>query len=145
STNVARRTVEVGRDRFEQRAAYPSPATSWRLSLLNTFFLIKNWRFGLVTGLPYAGFTPPPPESPPRYTEFFSDPVRAIWAGLVLLLASFFAFYSGRDGRVFRLVGGVAHAVIHTAAALAVASWTARLFEGAMAPLWRFVLNFAGG
>src|SRR5262245_52158704 len=44
STNVARRTVEVGRDRFEQRAAYPSPATSWRLSLLNTFFLVKNWR-----------------------------------------------------------------------------------------------------
>jgi hypothetical protein len=65
----------------------------------------------------------------------------------VLVLASFFAFYSGKDGRVFRLVGGVAHAVIHIAAALAVASWTSMLFEGHLttAPFWRFVLNFAGG
>ena len=146
STNVARRTVEVGRDRFEQRAAYPGPATSWRLSLLNIFFLIRNWKFGLVTGLAYATLTWLRPAPPLGYREFFSDPVRAIWAGAVLLLASFFAFYSGKDGPLFRLVGGVTHAVIHIAAALAVASWTAKLFgDFAGAAFGRFALNFLGG
>jgi hypothetical protein len=127
STNVARQTVEVGNVRFEQQAVFPSSATSWRLSLLNLFFLIKNWKFGLVTGLAYAALTWLRPERPERMLDFFTDPVRALWAGALFLLASFFAFYSGRDGRLFRLIGGVVHAAVHVLAALAVASWTAVL------------------
>ena len=147
STNVARKTVEVGNVRFEQRAAFPSVATSWRLSLLNLFFLVRNWKLGLVTGLIYAALTWLRPKRPEDWLEFFTDPVRALWVGAVLLLASFFAFYSGRDGRAFRLIGGVVHAAAHTVAALTVASLTAKFVPdgGYWAPVWRFGLNFLGG
>ncbi len=148
ATNVARRTVEVGNVRYEQQAGFPSPATSWRLSLLNLFFLVKNWKFGVVTGLAYASLTWLRPDAPSHWWDFFSDPVRALWAGAVLLGASFFAFYSGKgkDGRLFRLIGGITHAAAHTAAALAVASLTATFVpSGLLAPFWRFGLNFVGG
>ena len=148
SINVARRTVQVGEDRFEQQAAFPTPATSWRLSLLNLLFLGKNWRIGLVTGLAYAALTWLRPAPPKGLTEFLIDPVRAFWAGSVFLLASFFAFYSGtgRDGRLFRLIGGMLHAGLHVLAALTVASLTSTLVtDGDIAPLWRFGLNFLGG
>src|SRR5262249_3197268 len=52
-----KKTVRVGTDTFNQQFAYPSPATSRRLSLLNLLFLVKNWRFGLVTGIAYATLT----------------------------------------------------------------------------------------
>jgi hypothetical protein len=148
STNVARRTVEVGNVRFEQRAVFPSPTTSWRLSLLNFFFLVLNWKLGLVTGLVYASLTWLRPTAPAGMLEFFTDPVRALWAGALFLLVSFFGFYggTGRDGRLFRLVGGVVHAGVHVVAALAVASFTARFVpSGDAAPLYRFGLNFVGG
>ena len=146
STNVARRTVEVGDVRFEQQAVFPTAATSWRLSLLNLFFLVKNWNFGLVTGLAYAALTWLRPDPPGRMLEFFTDPVRAFWAGAVFLLASFFAFYSGQDGRLFRLIGGVVHAAVHVVAALTVAALTAKFVPaGESAALWRFGLNFLGG
>jgi hypothetical protein len=148
SINVARRTVQIGEDRFEQQAVFPTPATSWRLSLLNFFFLARNWRIGLVTGLVYATLTWLRPTPPRGMVEFFTDPVRALWAGSVFLLACFFAFYSGtgRDGRLFRLIGGALHAGVHVLAALTVASLTAAFVPaGPIAPLWRFGLNFLGG
>ena len=146
STNVASKALEVGNVRFEQKAAFPSPATSWRLSLLNLFFLIKNWKFGLVTGLAYAALTWLRPQPLKNWAEFFFDPVRALWLSAVLLLAWFFAFYSGRDGRLFRLLGGFVHAWAHVAAALAVALWTAKFVPDTYwAPFWRFGLNFVGG
>jgi len=148
STNVARRTVEVGNVRFEQRAVFPSPTTSWRLSLLNFLFLAMNWKMGLVTGLAYASLTWLRPNPPARMLDFFTDPVRALWAGALFLLVSFFGFYSGRgrDGRFFRLVGSIVHAGVHVLAALAVASFTARFVShGAAEPLIRFGWNFVGG
>jgi hypothetical protein len=146
STNVARRTVEVGRVRYEQRAVFPSPSTSWRLSFLNLFFLIKNWKFGLVTGLAYASLTWLRPAPPRDASEFFTDPVRALWAGAMLLAAWFFAFYSERDGWSFRLIGGLVHAAAHAAAAVSLAYWTTKLCaDCSPVLLWRVGLNFLGG
>ncbi len=145
STNVARRTVEVGNVRFEQQAVFPTAATSWRLSLLNFFFLVKNWKIGLVTGLAYASMTWLRP-GPAGALDFFADPVRALWAGSIFLLTWFFAYNSGKDGRLFRFIGGATHAAIHIAGALLVAYWTSTwVSDGDWVALVRFAFNFAGG
>jgi hypothetical protein len=52
-----KRVVRVGEETYRQQFAYPSPATSLRLSFLNFLFTLKNWRFGLLTGLAYMTLT----------------------------------------------------------------------------------------
>ncbi len=155
-----RHSVTVGKERFEQRRAFPSPATSFRLSLLNCLFLFRNWRFGLLTGLAYVGLTwasasaQRPDITPAGVAKGFlalltEEPGRtpillAVLAGFV-----FFSYYSGhgdRDGRLFRLVGGFLHGWAHIAAALTIA-YAAVLIcgESSLAPLWRLFVNFVGG
>ncbi|HET8577526.1 MAG TPA: calcineurin [Methylomirabilota bacterium] len=150
--NISRRTVEVGQVRFEQQCAFPSPATSWRLSFLNLFFLLKNWRLGLLTGPVYAMATWLQPAEPIDLTAFLSDRVRLAWGIAVFVVASFFASRSGqggRDGRAFRLVGGVVHAAAHIALALFIAYLSAGLCRDLQNPLHRllgsFALNLLGG
>ena len=150
--NVARRTVEVGEDRFEQRGAFPSPAASWRLSLLNFFFLVKNWKLGLVTGIVYASATWLHPENPIDLHDFLSDGARLLWGLLVFAAATFFTYRSGsgRDGRAFRLFGGMTHAAGHIALALFVAYWNFRICHHYLPTLLygflgQVALNFLGG
>ncbi len=150
--NVARRTVEVGEARFEQQRAFPGPTTSWRLSLLNVFFLLKNWTLGLVTGIVYASATWLHPEMPIDLHDFLSDRARLLWGLLVFAAASFFTYRSGsgKDGRTFRLFGGMAHAAGHIALALFVAYWTYHACHGFLATklygfLAQVALNFLGG
>lgn len=150
--NVARRTVEVGEDRFEQQRAFPSPTTSWRLSLLNFFFLVKNWELGLVTGIVYASATWLHPENPIDLHDFLSDRVRLLWGFLVFAAATFLTYRSGsgKDGRTFRLFGGMAHAAGHIALVLFVAYWSYHVCHGFLETklygfLGQVVLNFLGG
>ena len=155
-----RHSVTVGDQRFEQRRAFPTPATSLRLSLLNLFFLVTNWRFGLLTGLAYAGLTwASVPSQPPDLTP--SGVARAFLAllndqpgrvpVLLAVLAGFvfFTYYSGRgdqDGRLFRLIGGFLHGGVHIAAAHTIAYGAAVVCgDGFLAPLWRLLVNFVGG
>jgi hypothetical protein len=150
--NVARRTVEVGKVRFEQQRAFPSPTTSWRISLLNFLFLLKNWRLGLVTGIVYASATWLHPGKPIDLHAFLTDRARLLWGLLVFAAASFFTYRSGtgKDGRTFRLFGGMAHAAGHIALALFVAYWTYHACGGFFATalygfLGQVALNFLGG
>ncbi len=155
-----RHTVTVGDERFQQRRAFPSPTTSFRLSLMNCFFLFRNWRFALLPAIAYAGLTwgralAQPPEFSPAglgrgILAVLSDDQSQLFV-LLAVLASFvfFTYYSGRgdpDGRLFRLIGGFLHGFSHITCALAIAYWAAGTFgEGPLAPLWRFLVNFAGG
>lgn len=150
--NVARRTVEVGTERFEQQRAFPSPTTSWRLSLLNFFFLVKNWRLGLVTGIVYASATWLHPENPIDLHDFLSDGGRLLWGLLVFAAASFLTYRSGdgKDGRAFRLFGGMAHAASHITLALFIAYRSYHICHGFLATalygfLAQIALNFLGG
>src|SRR4030095_12417387 len=155
-----RHSVTVGDERFEQRRAFPSPATSLRLSLLNWLFLFKNWRFGLLTGLAYSGLTwasvpiRKPDITPMGVAKGFlalltEEPGRVPILLVGLPRFVFFRYYSGRgdrDGRVFRLIGGFLHGWAHIGAAHTIAYGAALICgEGWLAPLWRLFVNFVGG
>lgn len=147
--NVARRTVEVGSIRYEQQCAFPQASTSWRLSLLNFFFLFRNWPAGLLMGLFYASATWLHPENPINLEQFLSDPARLLWGLLVAGAATFFSYSSGRDGRSFRLIGGLAHAAAHISLALYIAHLSYHLCKGFDDKLYFLLaqvgLNYLGG
>lgn len=155
-----RHAVTVGDERFHQRRAFPSPTTSFRLSLLNCFFLVRNWRFALLTAIAYAGLTwGRKPEQAPDFSPTGLGKAFLAVLGedeshlfvLLIVLASFvfFSYYSGRgtpDGRLFRLIGGFLHGCAHIACALTIAYWAAGTVRvGPLAPFWRLLVNFAGG
>jgi hypothetical protein len=147
--NVSRRTVEVGKIRFEQQCAFPSAATSWRLSLLNLFFLVKNWHAGLLIGLFYASATWLHPEKPINLDQFLSDPARLLWGLLVAAAATFFSYRTGKDGQAFRLIGGLGHAAVHIALALYIAHRSYDICKGFEDKLYfllgQVALNYLGG
>jgi hypothetical protein len=150
--SASRRTVEVGKILYAQRCAFPQPATSWRLSFLNLFFLFKNWKVGLVTGPAYAAATWLRPGETIDLARFLEDPARLAWGLSLFSAAWFFARRSGRDGRdgrAFRLIGGAVHAAGHITLALFIAYSSVRLcadFGGPLPKLFgSFALNFVGG
>jgi hypothetical protein len=141
-------TVRVGTETFHQQFAYPSPATSLRLSFLNLFFLLKNWRFGLLTGVAYVTLTwgPEQEHSLGRAAgaALEQHPARLLW--LLLVLAAF-VFYADKKFPTFRWVGGLLHGLAHIACALAIAEATTRLCgsAGVLSALGRLGATFAGG
>jgi hypothetical protein len=150
---AVRRTIRVGtgraEERFELQCSFPSPSTSFRLSLLNCFFLVKNWRFGLLTGLAYATLTwGQTPKAPPSMrsavlVDLVEDPARLFW---VLLVLAGFVFYADDEFPLFRWIGGLAHGVAHIACALLIAYWAAmQVPETFWAPLYRLGLILVGG
>lgn len=130
-----RRRVVVGGDEFIQKAVFPDQVTSFRLSLLNALFLIKNWKFGLLTGIVYAAFT-----WSPWWAELFGSPWNLVWVALVLA-ASF--LYPYDEPLWFRVIGGLIHGGAHLAAAFWITGLTAEMFPGKL--LLRLALNFVGG
>jgi hypothetical protein len=138
----ARRTVVVGEDEFVLKAAFPEQVASFRLSLLNALFLIKNWKFGILTGIAYAAFT----WTPLRVwgdllTETFVRPWNLMW--IAIILACFMLFYPYDERPWFRVGGGLVHACAHLAAAFLIAWLTLDRLGGAV---WiRLILNFLGG
>ena len=142
-----KRVVRVGGETFHQQFMYPSPATSLRLSFLNLLFLLKNWRFGMLTGLAYMTLTWGQLEG----TVFQSAqlavqryPARLVW--LLLVLAAFI-FYADRRVPTFRWLGGGTHGVVHILCAFAIAGEAAKLLggPGVGLALARLAVNFIGG
>ena len=148
ANTVSRRRVRVGDTDFEPKCRFPSPATSFRLSLLNLFFLIKNWKFGFLTGLTYAALTwgqPAAAGGGSIWPDVLAHPSRLVWMLLILVA---FILYADRERPVFRFVGGAGHGALHIAAALLIADWTARHVHGSTATVeqaWRLASNFLGG
>lgn len=141
---VSRRLVKVGEDEFQPRRSFPSPSTSFRLSLLNLLFLLKNWKLGFLTGLFYAVLTwqPPTPELS-LGQDVIAHPLRLSWMLVVVMTCVFFA---DRERRVFRWLAGTLHGAAHVAAALWIAAWTAERFDpGVWGEAARIGANFLGG
>jgi hypothetical protein len=143
-----KRTVRVGERTFRQLRTYPSPATSWRLSLLNLLFLVKNWKFGLLTGVAYATLTWGSWSSDSLMdvarTTLEAHPARLLW---ILAVLAAFVFYADRGFPVFRWIGGPAHGLAHLACAFAIAGATASVcgLDGPGPALCRLGGNFAAG
>lgn len=133
----ARRTAVVGEDEFVLKAAFPDPVTSFRLSLLNALFLIKNWEFGFLTGIVYAAFTWVPPLS---LAHVLASPWTLVWIALVLAA---FVLYPYDEPPWFRGTAGLVHGSAHLAAAFAIAAWTAHWFGDSLG--LRLLVNFVGG
>jgi hypothetical protein len=119
STSVSRPLVRVGEDEFEPKCAFPTPATSFRLSLLNLLFLVRNWKVGILTGIAYACFTWGYAGQP--LATLLLEPARL---AIIIAVLAGFVFYADRERPAFRILGGLAHGTAHLAAALAVAAWT---------------------
>jgi hypothetical protein len=149
---MLKRTVRVGTERFHQQFAYPTPATSFRLSFLNLLFLVKNWTFGLVTGLVYATLTWGPEQggslAEAAKAGLAEHPARLLW---ILAVLAGFIFYADSEFPLFRWVGGIVHGLAHLTAAFAIADATAHLcadmgaHTGVLAVLCRLGGNFVAG
>lgn len=155
-TTPVSRTIMVGAERFEQRCAFPGPATSMRLSLLDGLFLPKNWKFGLLTGVAYTlltwGLAPaaPPWRAMPSAGDVVDHPARLALALLVVLGTM---FYADRYSPLFRWLGGFLHGCAHLALAFLIAYWSADAARWAAwltdswgwIAIWRLGYNFAEG
>lgn len=125
-----KRVVRVGEETYRQQFAYPSPATTLRLSFLNLLFALKNWRFGLLTGLAYMTLTWGQLEGgllAAARTAIERYPARFVWLALVVAA---FVFYADRTVPTFRWIGGCLHGITHIVCAFAIAGWTARVLDG---------------
>lgn len=130
----ARRTVVVEKDEFVLKAAFPDQVTSFRLSLLNALFLVKNWKLGILTGVMYAAFTS---AAHATWGDYLSSPWALAWSALILAAS---VLYPYDEPLWFRWIAGLIHGCAHIAAALRIAGWTADLVGGDIWPL-----NFAAG
>ncbi len=142
-----KRVVRVGGETFHQQFMYPSPATSLRLSFLNLLFLLKNWRFGMLTGLAYMTLTWGQLEGTVFQAAQLAVqryPARLVW--LLLVLAAFI-FYADRRVPTFRWLGGGTHGVVHILCAFAIAGEAAKALggPGVALALARLGVNFIGG
>jgi len=147
SATSLKRTVRVGEETFHQQFAYPSPSTSLRLSFLNLLFPLKNWRFGMLTGLAYVTLTWGTIDGSlvkAAQSAVEQYPARLVW---LLLVLGAFVFYADREVPTFRWLGGTLHGLVHIVCAFAIAGWSAAMFggPGVVAALARLGANFVGG
>jgi hypothetical protein len=109
--------------RYGLRAAYPSVRDSWWLSFRNLAFGWLNPRFGIVPATLYfatawlvasaAGFVRPAGALDALVltaAAFVTEPGLTLW--LLAVLAAFVAFNKSRS-RIYRWLGGLAHAGVH--------------------------------
>jgi len=137
----AKRTVSVGGDRFERKAAFPSRRSSFRLSLGNLFFLIRNWKLGIVTGVAYTALMW---GREPSWRDPIAHPTSLIWGALIL---GGFILYADKDHPWFRWLGGFVHGTIHLMCAFLIAAWVADAFDSSTAAglAKRLAANFFAG
>jgi hypothetical protein len=148
ATTVSREIVRVGGDEYTPKCSFPSPSASFRLSFLNFLFLVKNWKFGLLTGLGYTAVTWGYPwTGRPLPDELVGQPARLL---VMLLILAGFVLYTDRERPGFRWVGGLTHGAAHLTCALLLADLSARWMAGMglVAPwgqVWSLVANFGAG
>jgi Calcineurin-like phosphoesterase len=149
------------RRRFTLKATYPDVRQSHRLSYGNLLFVFKNPRFGVVPALIYlmTVWMVSATIVHPRPTSLFEalaitvqawnrNPSLTLWA---LFVTAIFVVFTDTHSRLYRWLGGLAHAAAHWSAMFAV-GWAAMLAARSVSPAWpplRFfivgVLVGAGG
>lgn len=136
----AKETVSVGGEAFVQKCAFPSPGASFRLSLGNLFFVVKNWRLGIATGFVYMALNWWPITS---WRVVAGNPSIIVWT---LLILAGFIFYADKHHPWFRWLGGLTHGLLQLASAIGIGHWTASLSDGGpVGEAARIALNFLGG
>jgi len=116
-------TDEVRARTFEVRATYPSPRQSSRLAWGNLGFVWRNPRFGIVPATVYlmtawlvgaaaGGAAPSTPWQALGVTvdAFSTHPGLALWCGAIGLV---FLAFTDTHSRLYRVLGGAAHAAAH--------------------------------
>ena len=111
--------------RFALRTTYPSVQRSRRLAFGNLLFLFRNPRFGMVPAAIYlmtiwmvsAAIVRPRPQSATEAIEltaqaFSRNPALTLW---VLFLVVALVTFSDTHSRLYRVMGGIAHAAGHFA------------------------------
>ncbi|MBL7950625.1 MAG: metallophosphoesterase [Flavobacteriales bacterium] len=119
-------TPEAKARNYAVKATYPDMKRSARIAYGNLLFLLKNPRFGIVPALLYlitawlvgASVGAEVPRSLWRAMRITADvlgdnPGLALW--MLSILAAFLAF-TDTHSKVYRVLGGLAHWVVHIAA-----------------------------
>lgn len=133
------------RRRFALAASYPSPRQSRRLAFANVLFPFRSPRFGLVPAAIYtmtawmvsAAMLEPRPSGLRDALEltghaFNRNPGLTLW---VLFLVAGLVTFTDTHSRVYRWLGGLAHATAHFACMFAL-GWGALWLTLAVAPDW---------
>lgn len=154
-------TPDEPRRAFALKASYPSPRTTRRLAYGLLLLPFKSPRFGFVPSAIYtmtawmvsAHIVHPRPRSVLEAIEltaqaFSRNPSLTLW---VLFLVAVLVVFTDTHSRVYRWLGGLAHAAAHFACMFAL-GWGALWLSLAMTPGWRLgrvslvaVLVAAGG
>jgi hypothetical protein len=134
--------------RFALRASYPGVQRSRRLAFGNLLFPIRNPRFGVVPAFVYlmtvwmvsAAIVEPRPASVTDAVEltaraFSRNPALTLW---VLFLMVTLVTFSDTHSRLYRWLGGVAHAAAHWACMFAI-GWGSLELALWLSPGWRSV------
>jgi len=142
---------EEPRRHFALKASYPSPRQSRRLTYGNLLFPLRSPRFGFVPAAIYvmtvwmvsAHLTGPRPAGAREALEltaraFDRNPSLTLW---VLFLIAGLVTFTDTHSRVYRWLGGLAHAAAHWACMFAL-GWGSLWLTLALAPDWR-PLRFA--
>jgi hypothetical protein len=138
---------EIG-ENYREKAAYPPPAVSARLSWRLLAFAGFNPEFGCITGVLYAlaylaGFGAASTSADSLLVAFagvVQNPWSALYAGLVVL--GFFLFTDRRTSLARRSLG-VVHGGMHVLAALGISCIAYRVSAKLAASGWESILGFA--
>jgi hypothetical protein len=148
---------------FVERASYPDPGTSRRLTWWNLVFPFLNPRYLPIPAVLYmmsawfasATFTPADVGSlrsalNAALEGAIRDPINGLW---LILFVSAFVFFTDTHMRWYRVLGGIAHALAHLAAAfflgwlalVATTQWLGLPFGGILQMLASAAITFFGG
>jgi hypothetical protein len=140
---------QVGTDapprRFALKATYPDVRQSRRLSYGNLLFVVRNPKFGIVPAVLYlmtvwmVSTTIVQPHPTDMYDAlgltlhaWNRNPSLTLWAAFVTTI---FVVFTDTHSRLYRWLGGLAHAAAHWTAMFAI-GWTAMLAARSIAPAW---------
>jgi len=125
------------RDGFKEKAAYPDRGTSWRLAWRNVLFPFLNPRFFWLPATLYALSAWFASANLTRTSigsmhsalgasvaAAVRDPVDGLW---ILGVIALFVVFTDTHDRLYRLIGGVSHALAHLLAAFAI-GWFAMVY-----------------
>ena len=134
------------RRQFALKASYPSPRRSHRLTYRNLLFAYRSPRFGIVPAAVYlmtvwmvsAAVVQPGPGGVADAIEvtfqaFNRNPALTLW---VLFLVAALVTFNDTHSRLYRWIGGLAHAAAHWACMFAI-GWGALWLTVQIAPDWR--------
>lgn len=140
-----KQSVVVGDQEFVRKAAFPSSVTSFRLSLVNVAFAVKNWKLGIFpAGVLYWLMTWA--EIPAEWIDLFRSPGNLLW---LFTMLGVFVIFADHERRGFQWAGGLTHGLAQIVTAAVVTGGINRTFLGGGISVTDYiaagVLNFAAG